>query len=77
MGKFLSPDFHLIVGKFTENTGDTGAGPHTVEQIHKKTEAENLMWLSLYTPFCVELITYYGTLLFAGIETCSNYSARK
>jgi hypothetical protein len=28
MGKFPSHDFHRIVGKFTEDTGDTDACPH-------------------------------------------------
>jgi hypothetical protein len=27
MGKFPSHDFHLIVGKFTQDTGDTAAPP--------------------------------------------------
>jgi hypothetical protein len=27
MGKFPSHDFHLIVGKFTQETGDTAAPP--------------------------------------------------
>ncbi len=33
MEKFPSHDFHLIVGKFTEDTGDTGASPPPPPQL--------------------------------------------
>jgi hypothetical protein len=37
MGTFPSLDFHLIVGKFTQDTGDTAAPPsaaaHLVEKV--------------------------------------------
>ncbi len=44
MGKFTSHDFHLIVGKFTQDTGDTG--PRTAAHLVEKFL--NYMKFTLY-----------------------------
>jgi hypothetical protein len=35
MGKFPSHDFHLIVGKITEDTWDTGAPSGEISSLHE------------------------------------------
>ncbi len=46
LGKFPSHDFHLIVGKFTEDTGDTGTGacpPPPIVTVGCSTHSEKFL----------------------------------
>jgi hypothetical protein len=47
MGKFPSHDFHLIVGKFTQDTGDTAAPPPSTAA-HLAEKFLNYMKFILY-----------------------------